>query len=150
MASSDYIKRREEARKKKEEARYLVEEQAKVAKVWLCWNDRRKAAEARGELFDEPYPYSEEWRRRRKAARQSTRLYRLQHHWVWPHIMILFVVCLVIDIIALGLGIVWLVRYILSIEGSGMVISIVAGSLVAIVVYCVLWAGFSLRYETED
>lgn len=63
---------------------------------------------------------------------------------------ILFVVCLVIDIIALGLGIVWLVRYILSIEGSGMVISIVAGSLVAIVVYCVLWAGFSLRYETED
>ena len=139
MASSDYIKRREEARKKREKARYLVEEKAKVAKVLLSWNDRRKAAEARGEPFDEPYPYSEEWRIRRKAARQSTRLYRLQHHWVWPHIMILFVVCLVIDIIAVGFGTVWLVKYIAGIEGSGTVFRISTSALLLLGAYILLY-----------
>lgn len=150
MASPDYYKRRAEAQKKREEARYFIEAQAKVAKEWLSWHDRRKDAEARGELFDEPHPFSEEWERRRKEARQSTKMYRLQKHWIWPHILAVAVICAVIDFIALGYGIVWLAKYILSIEGSGTVILIVAGVLFAIVVYLYLWALFSLRYDAED
>ena len=53
--------------------------------------------QARGEPFDEPEPGSEEAIRRKREALESSFLYRLQHHWVWPHIMVLFVVCLVID-----------------------------------------------------
>ena len=150
MASPEYIKWREAERRKKEEERLRTEAKAKVAKEWLGWNDRRKAAEASGEPFVEPHPYGEEWKRRRREARQSTKLYRLQHHWIWPHLMILFVVCLVIDIVALGFGLVWLVKYVASIEGSGKVALIAAGSLFAIIVYCILWAGFTKRHEPED
>ena len=147
MASSDYMKRREEARKEREKAKYLVEEKAKVAKALLCWNDRRKAAEAIGKPFDEPYPYSEEWRRKRREARQSTRLYRLQRHWVWPHIMILFVVCLVIDIIAVGFGTVWLVKHISRIEGSGTVFLISTSALISLGAYILLYKFFRWFYR---
>ena len=58
-------------------------------------------------------------------------MYWLQRHWVWPHIMILALVCLVIDLVALGFGIVWLVKYVADIEGSGTAFKITMGSLLA-------------------
>ena len=67
------------------------------------WSERKEAAEARGEAFDEPQPGSAEARRRKREALEKKFMYRLQRHWIWPHIMILALVCLVIDIVALGI-----------------------------------------------
>ena len=129
------------------EARQKTEARARLAAEWIDWSDRRKAAEARGETFDEPEPGSEEAIRRKREAVESRFLYRLQHHWVWPHIMVLFVVCLVIDLVALGFGIVWLVKYITAIEGSGTVFMITMGSLLAVGSYWLLYRFFRWFYR---
>ena len=34
-------------------------------------------------------------------------LERIERHWVWPHLVTLFVICVLIDLVALGFGIVW-------------------------------------------
>ena len=46
--------REEEARQREEEAR--AEGEAQTQAVWEAWNERRIAAEANGEPFDEPPP----------------------------------------------------------------------------------------------
>ena len=54
-------RRRQEAQQREEEARHREEEaraegEAQTQAVWVAWNERRIAAEARGESFDEPPP----------------------------------------------------------------------------------------------
>lgn len=103
-----------------------------------AWNERRLLAEARGEPFDEPHPGSEEAKKIRREAIESTFLYRLKHHWIWPHLVIFSLVCLVIDLVTLGYGIVWLVKYVAGIEGSGTVFWITMGSLFVLGPYWLL------------
>jgi len=119
-----------------------AEARERLAAEWIDWSDRKKSAEARGEPFDEPEPGSAEAIRRKREALEKKFMYRLQRHWVWPHIMILTVVCAVIDLVALGYGIVWGVKYIAGIEGSGTVFMITMGSLLAIGAYWLLYKFF--------
>ena len=102
--------------------------------------------EAQGEPFNEPFPGSEEANEMLKTSAQEedsakgyTGLERLQRHWIWSHLVILFLVCLVIDLVALGYGIVWLVKYVAGIEGSGAVFLITMGSLLLIGAYWLLY-----------
>lgn len=138
MSAADYIDRKT----KELEAKMEVEARERLKAEWVDWSERKEAAEARGEAFDEPQPGSVEARRRKREALESSFLYRLQRHWIWPHIMILFLVCLVIDIVALGYGFVWLVKYIASIEGSGTVFKVTMGSLLAAGAYWLLYKFF--------
>ena len=145
-----------EQKTKELRAKQEAEGRAELEAEWIDWFDRQKAAEARGEPFDEPQPGSEEAERIkdeeeriRRETIESTRLYRLRHHWVWPHIMVLFVVCLVIDIVALGFGIVWLLKYIASIEGSGTVFLILMASLLLIGTYRLLYKIFRWYYRLD-
>ena len=85
-----------------------------------------------------------------REATESSFLHRLRHHWVWPHIMVLFVICLVIDLVALGFGIVWLVKYITGIEGSGTVFWIVAAGLLLAGIYRTLYKIFKWIYHGDD
>ena len=112
-----------------------------------AWYARKREVEARREPFDEPEPGGEEAERIRREVLENSILYRLQGHWVWPHIMILFVVCLVIDIVALGFGTVWLVKYVAGIEGSGTVFLIVTVSLLLIGTYRLLYKFFRWFYR---
>ena len=137
---------RQQTEQIKQETERLRQEQfekglAEVNANWSAWNERRLQAEARGEPFDEPWPGSEEAEEVRGEAVESTFLYRLQRHWVWPHIVILFLACLVIDMVALGYGVEWLVKYVAGIEGSGTVFRITMGSLLLIGAY---WLSFKL------
>ena len=136
-----------EQKTKELRAKQRAEGRAEREAEWIDWFDRQKAAEARGEPFDEPQPGSEEAERRRRETIESTMLYRLRHHRVWPHIMVLFVVCLVIDIVALGFGTVWLLKYIASIEGSGTVVLILTTSLLLIGTYRLLSKFFRWYYR---
>ena len=143
MSIAAYFEQKTRESRARQEARAL----AALDAEWTDWVNRREAAKTRGEPFDEPKPGSEEAERRRREALENSMLYRLQRHWVWPHIMILFVVCLVIDIIALGFGTVWLVRYVAGIEGSGTVFLIVTVSLLLIWVYRLLYKFFRWFYR---
>ena len=107
-------------------------------KMGRDWFRRREAAAARGEPFDEPWPGSEEAKRIKIEAIESSFPYRLKRHWVWPHLVILFLVCLVIDLVALGYGVVWLVKYAAGIEGSGTVFWMTTGSLILLGAYWLL------------
>ena len=138
MSIADYF----DQKTRELEARQKAEARARLAAEWVDWSDRRKAAEARGEPFDEPEPGSEEAIRRKKEALERSFMYRLQRHWVWPHIMILALVCLIIDLVALGYGIVWLVKYVAGIEGSRTVFIITMGSLLAVGAYWFLYRFF--------
>ena len=95
-----------EQKTKEERAKRIAEGRARGKAEWLDWYARKEASEATGEPFDEPEPGSVEAKRRKREALERSFMYRLERHWVWPHIMILFVVCLVIDAVALGFGIV--------------------------------------------
>ena len=145
MTIAQYFEQKTRESQARQEARAL----AALDAEWTDWYYRKEAAEARGEPFDEPKPRSEEAERRREAL-ESSMLYRLQRHWVWPHIMILFVVCLLIDIIALGFGTVWLVKYIAGIEGSGTVVLILMVSLLLIGTYRLLYKFFRWFYRGDD
>ena len=110
------------------------------------WNRRRMERGAQGERFDEPFPGSREAdemlktsERKRDSAKERTWLERLRRHWIWPHLVILFLVCVVIDLVALGYGIVWLVKYVAGIEGSGTVFWVTTGSLLTLGAYCCLY-----------
>ncbi len=146
MSMAVYI----EQKTKELRARREAESRAKLAAEWIDWSDRREAAESRGEPFDEPEPDSEEAIRRKREALESRFLYRLKTHWVWPHIMILLVVCLVIDIIALGYGIVWLVRYVAGIEGSGTVFLISTSALLLMGTYWLLYKFFRWLFREDE
>jgi len=74
-------------------------------------------------------------------------MYRLERHWVWPHIMILALVCLVIDAVALGFGIVWLVKYVAGIEGGGTVFKITMDSLPSVGAYWLPYRFFGWYYQ---
>ena len=103
------------------------------------WYERKFEAERKGETFDEPFPGSEEAERIKREAIESSFLYRLQRHWIWPHLVIFILVCLVIDVVALGYGLAWLVKYVAGIEGSGTVLLITMGSLLALGAYWYLY-----------
>ena len=143
MTIAAYFEQKTRESRAKQRAEALAELEAE----WIDWFHREAAAKARGESFDEPRPGSEEAERRKREAIESTVLYRLQSHWVWPHIMALFVFCLVIDLIALGFGIVWLVKYIAGIEGSGTVFLVLAVSLILIGTYRLLFKFFRWFYQ---
>ena len=143
MSIADYIDQKTKELRDKHEA----EARSEFTAEWNDWLDSKEAAEARGEPFDEPQPGSEEATRRKREALERGVLYRLQRHWVWPHLMVLFVVCLVIDAIALGFGIVWLVKYIAGIEGSGTVLLILTVSLLLIGTYWFLYKFFRWLYR---
>ena len=136
-----------EQKTKESRAKLLAKARAEGKAEWLDWYGRKRAAEARGEPFDEPDPGSEEALRREREALERSFLYRLRRHWVWPHIMVLFMVCLVIDLVALGFGIVWLVKYVAGIEGSGTVFKITMGSLLAVGAYWLLYKFFRWYYS---
>ena len=137
---------RREAEERARQAEERAEERVRQANAkGKAWNERRLQAEARGEPFDEPFPGIEDAKRR--EAIESTILFRLQRHWVWPHIMILFLVCLVIDLVALGYGIVWLVKYVAGFESSGIIFRITAGSLLLIGAYGLLYKFFRWWYR---
>ena len=139
MSMADYI----EQKTKERRARRIAEGVAEGRAEMRAWYARKWEVEARGEPFDEPEPGGEEAERRiSREVLENSILYRLQGHWVWPHIMILFVVCLLIDIIALGFGTVWLVKYIAGIEGSGTVVLILMVSLLLIGTYRLLYKFF--------
>ena len=146
MTIAQYFEQKTRESQARQEARAL----AALDAEWTDWYYRKEAAEARGEPFDEPKPGSEEAERRRREALENSMLYRLQRHWVWPHIMILFVVCLVIDLVALGFGTVWLVKYIAGIEGSGTVVLILMVSLLLIGIYRLLYKFFRWFYRDDD
>jgi len=114
---------------KEERAKRIAEGCASGKVEWLDWYGRKETAETRGDPVDERKPGGEEALRRKREALERSFMYRLERHWVWPHIMILALVCLVIDAVALGFGIVWLVKYVVGIEGSGTVFKITMGSL---------------------
>ena len=146
MSIAAYFEQKTRESQARQEARALAARETE----WTYWYYRKEATEARGEPFDEPKPGSEEAERRKREALESTFQDRLQNHWVWPHIMILFVVCLVIDIIALGFGTVWLVKYIAGIEGSGTVVLILMVSLLLIGIYRLLYKFFRWFYQGDD
>ena len=120
-------------------ARNLAREKAEGIAEAREWHERLCEAKRRGEPFDEPFPGSEEAERIKREAMESTFLYRLQHHWIWPHLVIFILVCLVIDLVALGYGIMWLVKYVPGIEGSGTVFWVTTGSLLALGAYWYLY-----------
>ena len=64
--------------------------------------------------------------------------------------MILLVVCLVIDIIALGYEIVWLVRYVAGIEGSGTVFLISTSALLLLGTYWLLYKFFRWLFREDE
>ena len=88
--------------------------------------------------------------RREKEALERSFICRLRRHWVWPHIMVLFVFCLVIGLVALGFGIVWLVEYMAGIEGSGTTFWIVAAGLLLAGIYRVLYKIFRCTRATTE
>ena len=141
MAIVEYIQDQTHKARRKQFQKGKAEGKAEGLEKAAEWNERRLQAEERGE----PFPGSEEAKRR--EAIESTILYRIQGHWVWPHIMILFLVCLVIDLVALGYGVVWLVKYVASIEGSGIIFRITAGSLLLIGAYVLLYKFFRWWYR---
>ena len=100
-----------------------------------------------GVLFDEPFPGSEEAERIRQEAIESSFLYRLEQHWIWPHLVIVFLVWLVIDLVALGYGAVWLVKYVAGIEGSGTVFRITFVCVLVLVAYRLLYRFIRWYYE---
>ena len=130
---------------KKVRARDIAKGRAEGLAEARAWNRRRLEAEARGEPFDEPSLCSVVAKRR--EAIESTILYRLQNHWVWPHLVILFLVCLVIALVALGYGVVWLVKYVAGFESSGIIFRIAAGSLLLIGAYGLLYKFFRWWYR---
>ena len=128
-----------EQKTKERRAQLIAEGYAEGRAEMRAWYARKREVEAGGEPFDEPQPGSEEAERIRREAIESSVLYRLRRHWVWPHLMILFVVCLVIGVIAMGFGIEWIVRYIAGIKGSGTAFLILTLSLLPIGAYRLLY-----------
>ena len=143
MSMADYI----EQKTKERRARRIAEGVAEGRAEMRAWYARKREVEARREPFDEPEPGGEEAERIRREAIESSVLYRLQGHWVWPHIMILFVVCLVIDIVALGFGTVWLAKYVAGIEGSGTAFLILTVSPLLVGTYRLLHKFFRWYYR---
>ena len=139
-----------EQKTKELRARQEAEGYARGRAEWLDWRERKEAADARGEPFDEPEPGSEEALRRKREALENSFEYRLKRHWVWPHIMVLFVIAAVINSVALGCGIVWLVRYIAAIEGSGTVFWIVTAGLLLAGTYRTMYKIFRWIYQADD
>ena len=64
--------------------------------------------------------------------------------------MVLFVIAAVINSVALGCGIVWLVRYIAAIEGSGTVFWIVTAGLLLAGTYRTMYKIFRWIYQADD
>ena len=56
MTIAAYFEQKARAEREKNIARGRVEERAE----WLAWDARRREAEVKGLLFDEPYPGDEE------------------------------------------------------------------------------------------
>ena len=135
MTMADYIQEKIEERRARDVAKGIAIGEAAVRD----WYERKFEAERKGEPFDEPFPGSEEAKRIKREAIESSFLYRLQRHWIWPHLVIFILVCLVIDLVALGYGVVWLVKYVAGIEGSGTVFWITTGTLLVLGAYWSLY-----------
>ena len=65
MVLADYLRSKlvvplQEKLRNEGRAQGRVAERVEVNKHWRAWNRRRREAEARGESFDEPEPYSDE------------------------------------------------------------------------------------------
>ena len=142
MSVAGFIDRQsEKVRKQTERMRQqqFNEGKAEGLRVAAEWIRRKDEHAARGEPFDEPIPDREEAERIKRDAIESTFLHRLQQHWIWPHLVIFILVCLVIDVVALGYALVWVVKYVAGIEGSGTVLLITTGSLLALGAYWYLY-----------
>ena len=63
-------------------------------------------------------------------------LERIKRHWVWPHLVPLFVICLLIDLVAPGYGIVWAVRYLSGLVGGWTLFGIFS----VLALYLIIWA----------
>ncbi len=106
---------------------------------WRSWNERRLQAQERGERFDDPSPANkppiDPAEDASAGAGEGTRFQRLKRHWTWPHLLVLFTICVLVDLVALGFGIVWLVQQLAGIVG-GVTIFI---TLLLIGAYLFLW-----------
>ncbi len=60
---------------------------------------------------------------------------RIKRHWVCPHLVAFFIICLLIDLIALGFGIVWSVRYLAGLVGGWTLFGIVS----VVALYLFIW-----------
>lgn len=113
MKTEDLKREREERRRRLEE-----EEKKAIARVhaeWDAWLARRAAAESWGKPFNEPYPSRP---RAIAPVPKVTWLDRLKRRRIWPHIMAVGVICGVAGLIALGVGVVWLLNYIAGLIGG--------------------------------
>ena len=106
---------------------------------WRSWNERRLQAQERGERFDDPFPVSkppiDHAEDASARAKEDTWLQRLKRHWIWPHLLVLFTICVLVDLVALGFGVVWLVQQLAGIVGGGTIFI----TLLLIGAYLFLW-----------
>ena len=119
------------------------------------WNRRRMAHEAQGEPFSEPFPGSKEATKLLKtsgqeqgSSRERTRLEGLKRHWVWPHLLTLFVICALIDLVALGFGIAWLISRAADIVGGTALILIITLPPLLIGIYLFIFRLFKRPWES--
>ena len=107
-----------------------------------AWVARMREAQARGKPFDEPFPVSELpvglTEDECASTKEDTWFRRLKRHWIWPHLLVLFAICVLVDLIALGFGVVWLVQQLAGIVG-GVTIFL---TLLLTGVYLFLWNMF--------
>ena len=104
-----------------------------------AWVAHMREAQERGKPFDEPFPVSElpvdQIEDECAGAKENTWFVRLRLHWVWPHLLVLFAICVLAALIALGFGIAWLVRQLAGVVGGGTIFI----ALLLIGVYLFLW-----------
>ncbi len=146
MSAADYIDQKaEELRRKTEKLRqrqfnegYAVGYGEGHAEG-RAWVGRMREAQERGKAFDEPFPVSElpveQIEDGCAGAGEITWFMRLRMHWVWPHLMVLLTICVLAALIALGFGVVWLVRQLAGVVGGGTIFIAV----LLIGVYLFLW-----------
>ena len=107
-----------------------------------AWVARMREAQARGKPFDEPFPVGELpvglTEDASAGAKEDTWFRHLRRHWVWPHQQVLLAICVLVDLIALGFGVVWLVQQLAGIVG-GVTIFL---TLLLTGVYLYLWNMF--------
>ena len=95
--------------------------------------------EGLAEWFDDPFPANkppiDHAEDASAGAGEGTRFQRLKRHWTWPHLLVLFTICVLVDLVALGFGVVWFVQQLVGVVG-GVTIFI---ALLLIGAYLFLW-----------
>ena len=72
-------------------------------------------------------------------------LERIKRHWVWPHLVTLFVICVLIDLVALGFGIVWTIRYLSGLVGGWTLFWIFS----VLALYLIIWRIARRRQQSD-